>query len=53
MANEPADLLEDLDPVEFWDDGNYAQAHYQGSAPDDALIESVQAELGYRLPASR
>lgn len=26
MANEAADLLEDLDPVGFWEDSDYAQA---------------------------
>lgn len=52
MVSTQADLLADIDPAEFWDDTDYALAHYVGPVPDDALVESVQAELGYRLPAS-
>ncbi|WP_327007804.1 SMI1/KNR4 family protein [Dactylosporangium sp. NBC_01737] len=36
----------------FWDDSDYALESYVGDVPSDALIASVEAELGYRLPAS-
>lgn len=39
-------------PDPFWDDSDYALESYVGPPPSDALIASVQAELGYRLPAS-
>jgi len=36
----------------FWDDSEYALDTYVDAPPSDALIASVQAELGYRLPTS-
>lgn len=45
-------LFAGVDLDDFWDDGPYALAEYVGAAPSDALVASVEAELGYRLPAS-
>lgn len=42
----------DLDPDTFWDDNEYALAGYVGAPPSAALVASVEAELGYRLPVS-
>jgi hypothetical protein len=39
-------------PDAFWDDSEYALQHYAGEFPSDALIASIEEELGYRLPAS-
>ncbi|MFV2108281.1 SMI1/KNR4 family protein [Micromonospora sp. LOL_015] len=36
----------------FWDDSEYALDTYVDAPPSDALIASVQAELGFRLPTS-
>ena len=36
----------------FWDDTEYALSAYVSERPSTALIASVEAELGYRLPAS-
>jgi hypothetical protein len=36
----------------FWDDNEYAFSAYIDVDPSTALIASVEAELGYRLPAS-
>jgi hypothetical protein len=38
-------------PADFWDDGEYALTYLSGP-PSDPLIASVEAELGYRLPAA-
>jgi SMI1-KNR4 cell-wall len=45
-------IFPDLDPDVFWDDNEYALRCYVDRPPSDALIVSVEAELGYRLPAS-
>ena len=47
-----ADLLADIDPVQWWDDSEYALSSYVGPSPTDGLVASVEAELGYRLPAA-
>ena len=36
----------------FWDDSEYALEQYVGEFPSDALVASVEEELGYRLPAA-
>ncbi|WP_110953753.1 SMI1/KNR4 family protein [Anaerosinus massiliensis] len=36
----------------FWDDRDYAVKNYVSEKPSDELIESIEAELGYKLPAS-
>jgi hypothetical protein len=45
-------IFPDVDLDAFWDDNEYALRVYVGTPPSDALIASVEAELGYRLPAS-
>lgn len=45
-------LFEGLDLSQFWDDSSYAESTYTMEAPGDALIASVEEELGYKLPAS-
>jgi hypothetical protein len=45
-------ILPDLDLDAFWDDNEYALRSYVDRPPSQALILSVEAELGYRLPAS-
>ncbi|MFD0621314.1 SMI1/KNR4 family protein [Paenibacillus sp. GCM10027629] len=38
--------------VDFWDDSEYARKSYLSEPPTDALIASIEEELGYKLPAS-
>jgi hypothetical protein len=45
-------IFADLDLDGFWDDNEYTLREYVDAPPSDALIASVEAELGYRLPAS-
>lgn len=42
----------DLDLGSFWDDNEYALDAYVDVPPSDALIASVQADMGFRLPTS-
>lgn len=48
----PKPIFEGLDLSEFWDEGSYAESTYTMDPPSDALIASVEEELGYKLPAS-
>ena len=41
-----------LDLSSFWEDSDYANKKYVGAPVTDEMIQSVQAELGYRLPKS-
>jgi hypothetical protein len=41
--------VEHLDLSTFWDDSEHAVRAYVMRPPSDALIASVEAELGYRL----
>lgn len=41
----------DFDAAAFWDDGNPAAEKYVSAPPTDALIESVEESLVFRLPA--
>lgn len=41
-----------LDLDGFWEDSEYADKTYRGGYPDDDVVASVEAELGFRLPAS-
>lgn len=34
----------------FWSDSDYARKEYVGAPVTDAMIQSAEAELGYRLP---
>ncbi|MFO0551635.1 MAG: SMI1/KNR4 family protein [Polyangiaceae bacterium] len=42
----------DFDLGSFWKDSDYARAEYVEPWPDDAMITSIEAELGVRLPRS-
>ncbi|MDR0997236.1 MAG: SMI1/KNR4 family protein [Zoogloeaceae bacterium] len=42
----------DFDFDDFWDDDAYALKNYVGAPVTDEAIASIEAELGYRLPAS-
>jgi tetratricopeptide (TPR) repeat protein len=44
--------LTGIDLSSFWEDSDYALKEYVLAPPDDALIASVEEELGYKLPAS-
>ncbi len=41
-----------FDFSDFWNDDEYALKEYVCEIPSDKLIESVELELGYKLPAS-
>jgi hypothetical protein len=41
----------DFDFATFWEDSDYARQAYTEAPPTDELIRSVEAELGYKLPA--
>ncbi|WP_217701015.1 SMI1/KNR4 family protein [Hymenobacter sp. CRA2] len=41
----------DLDLSTFWEDSDYARKAYVEAPPTPELIRSVEAELGYKLPA--
>ncbi|WP_342512340.1 SMI1/KNR4 family protein [Sporosarcina sp. FSL K6-1522] len=38
--------------TDFWDDSEYARTSYQSEPPTDELIDSIEKELGYKLPCS-
>lgn len=44
--------FKDFDFTGFWDDCDYALKEYVSEAPTDELIAEIEAELGYKLPAS-
>ncbi|HYH14515.1 MAG TPA: SMI1/KNR4 family protein [Flavisolibacter sp.] len=46
------ELFKDFDLSDFWDDGPYALQEYVDAPPTDELIQSVEQELEYKLPAS-
>lgn len=41
-----------MDLSGFWQDSDYSRQEYVCEAPTDELIASIEAELGYKLPAS-
>lgn len=45
-------IFPSLDPDAFWDESEYAENSDGGGYPSDEVIASVEAELGFRLPAS-
>src|SRR5882724_10286884 len=47
-----ANPFDGFDRTVFWTDSDYARQNYVGGPISDALISSVEAELGFRLPAS-
>ncbi|MFE6077568.1 SMI1/KNR4 family protein [Paenibacillus sp. NPDC057886] len=40
------------DPVSFWEKSEYALESYVSSPFDEELIQTIEQELGYKLPAS-
>lgn len=44
--------IEDYDFSTFWDDSEYALTEYADEQPSDELIQQLEKELGYKLPAS-
>ena len=42
--------MQGIDLNTFWQDSEYARREYVGAPVTVAMIESVQAELGYQLP---
>ncbi|MEF3354110.1 SMI1/KNR4 family protein [Paenibacillus sp. GYB006] len=42
----------DMNLTDFWDDSEYARTSYQSDPPTDERIESIEKELGYKLPSS-
>ena len=44
--------FENFDFSHFWDDDEYSLEEYVGKEPTDEEIESIEKELGYKLPAS-
>jgi hypothetical protein len=43
-------MVHDFDLTNFWEDSDYAREAYVGAPVTDEMIESVQVELGYKLP---
>lgn len=41
-----------FDLSHFWEDSEYAQKAYTSEPPTEAFIAQIEAELGYKLPAS-
>lgn len=44
--------FDDFDLTDFWEQSEYASTNYVSEPLTDELIESVEQELGYKLPAS-
>lgn len=42
--------MDTFDFSAFWEESDYARKEYVGAPVTDEMIQSVQAELGYRLP---
>jgi hypothetical protein len=45
-------IFKDFDFSNFWDDDEYALKEYVGDTVVAAAIESIERELGYKLPAA-
>ncbi|MGR6899173.1 SMI1/KNR4 family protein [Rummeliibacillus sp. BSL5] len=45
-------LFSDMFLADFWEDSEYARESYQSELPTDELIDSIEKELGYKLPSS-
>jgi len=45
-------IFSDFDLTDFWEDSNYALQQYVEEMPSAELVESIEKELGYKLPAS-
>lgn len=45
-------IFKDFDFTDFWDDSDYSLQEYIEKPPSDELIQSIEEDLGYKLPAS-
>jgi SMI1-KNR4 cell-wall len=45
-------IFKDFDFTNFWSDREYALKEYQEEYPTDEIIDSIEEELGYKLPMS-
>ena len=45
-------MVDDFDLTNFWEDSDYARQEYVGAPVTEEMIQSVQAELGYKLPGA-
>jgi len=45
-------IFSNFDLSDFWDEDEHIRRSYESAEPSDALIESIEEELGYKLPAS-
>jgi hypothetical protein len=45
-------IFKDFDFTNFWDNSEYAIKSYQENYPTDEIIDSIEKELGYKLPQS-
>lgn len=45
-------MFDNFDFTGFWESSSYAKEEYECSFPTDELIESIEEELGYKLPES-
>lgn len=45
-------FFKDFDFKGFWSECSYSARDYIGNIPDNEMIDSVQKELGYKLPGS-
>lgn len=45
-------LFSDKFLADFWEDSEYAIESYHSEPPADELIDSIEKELGYKLPSS-
>jgi len=50
--NDMIKYFQDFDLKTFWDDCEYSLKEYVGEHPSDDLIDTVEQELGYKLPES-
>lgn len=49
---EEKDSFSDMSLTDFWEDSEYARTSYQSEPPTDELIDSIENELGYKLPST-
>ena len=45
-------IFKDFDFSDFWKDSEYSLREYVDESPTDELINSIESEIGYKLPAS-
>lgn len=45
-------MFENIDLEEFWDDSEYAIKEYLSEDVTEEVLQSIEKELGYKLPES-